>query len=114
MIYINLLTQQADPQGSIISLILPFLIFGVAIYFMLIKPQKKREKEMSDMRSSIKAGDNIITIGGILGKVVQIKEDLLVIEVGSEKNKMEITKWAVSSVADKKDIKNVEEPSDIQ
>ena len=68
------------------------------MYFLLIRPQKKQEKRIADMRKNIKVGDDIITIGGICGKVVKVKEDKLTIQVGADKTKFDITKWAVSSV----------------
>ncbi len=78
--------------------ILPLLLLIAVMYFLLIRPQRKKEKELTNMRSSLKAGDTIITIGGIHGKVVKVKEDSLVIQVGADKLKMEITKWAVSQI----------------
>ena len=78
-------------QIGIIALMFAFL------YFFMIRPQKKRDKEMQQMRSSIEVGDEIVTIGGIVGIVVTIKEDTLVVETGSDRNKIRITKWAVQS-----------------
>lgn len=75
--------------------------FIALIYFMMIRPQRKRDKEVSDMRASLKPGDQIVTIGGIVGKVVRIKDDRILIETGSGKTKMEIVKTAVGSVVGK-------------
>ena len=82
--------------------ILPFIILIAIMYFMLIRPQKKKDKEIASMRASLKLGDTIVTIGGIIGKIVKIKEDTITIQVGAEKTKMEIMKWAVSTVLEKK------------
>lgn len=75
--------------------------FIVIFYFLAIRPQKKRDKQITEMRNSLKVGDEIITIGGIIGKVLKVKEDILTIEVGSTKTRLNITKWAVGSVIDK-------------
>ncbi|NLM06304.1 MAG: preprotein translocase subunit YajC [Tissierellia bacterium] len=93
------------------SIIMILVMLGL-FYFMAIRPQKKREKEVNEMRSSIKAGDEIITIGGIYGKVFQAKEDYIVIEVIPSKVKMKFTKWAVSSVVNSKAVKEIEEEVD--
>ncbi|MFY9213206.1 MAG: preprotein translocase subunit YajC, partial [Tissierellaceae bacterium] len=70
----------------------------VVFYFFAIRPQKKREKEIQAMREGIKVGDEIITIGGILGKVITVKDDQIIIEVGATKTRLELTKWSVGSV----------------
>ncbi|MBR2868474.1 MAG: preprotein translocase subunit YajC [Clostridia bacterium] len=67
------------------------------MYFMMIRPQKKKQKEEQNMRDNIQIGDEITTIGGIMGRVVTVKEDSLIIETGADRNKMKITKWAVSA-----------------
>jgi preprotein translocase subunit YajC len=66
------------------------------MYFILIRPQKKREKEVTAMRESLKVGDDVLTIGGIYGKVVRIREDRFTIQVGAEKVRLEVAKWAIS------------------
>ena len=71
-------------------------LFGV-MYFMMIRPQKKKQKEEQAMRDNIQIGDEITTIGGIMGRVVTVKEDSLIIETGADRNKMKITRWAVSA-----------------
>lgn len=77
---------------------MPLVLLIFIMYFLLIRPQKKREKQVNAMRSSIKVGDQIITIGGIYGTVVRLRDEQLVIQVGSDKTKLEITRWAVSKV----------------
>lgn len=101
-------TLAAAPAGNPIVSLIPMALVLVFFYFFIIKPQKKREKEVYKMRSELKVGDNIITIGGILGKIVKVKEDIIQIEVGTEKTVIEILKSAVGTVADKKDAKNAE------
>lgn len=77
------------------------VVFIAAMYFLLIRPQKKKEKQVADMRNSLQPGDEIITIGGIYGKVVKVKDDSIVIAVGADKVKFEMTKWSISSVVNK-------------
>ena len=84
--------QQLAPQ------LLMLAVFIGAMYFFLIRPQKKKEKQIQQMRNSLSVGDEIITIGGIHGKIVKTKEDSIVIQVGADKVKFEMTRWSVSSV----------------
>ena len=74
------------------------VVFIGAMYFLLIRPQKKKEKEVQAMRNNLRVGDEIITIGGIRGKVVKTKDDSFVLMVGADKVKFEMMRWAVSSV----------------
>lgn len=78
----------------IIMLVLVFVI----MYFVMIRPQKKQEKEASDMRNNLEVGDEITTIGGIIGKVVSIKEETLVLETSHDRTHIRILKSAVSRV----------------
>ncbi len=82
--------------GSFASLILPLLFFFAIMYFFMIRPQKKKEKETKAMQDNIQVGDEIVTIGGIVGFVVRKGDDNVVIETGGEKNKMRIKLWAIS------------------
>lgn len=80
------------------SMMWVYLIAMIAImYFIMIRPQRKKQKEEQTMRDNIQIGDEITTIGGIMGKVVTVKEDSLVIETGADRNKMKIARWAVST-----------------
>ncbi|WP_138159084.1 preprotein translocase subunit YajC [Peptoniphilus catoniae] len=84
----------------------PFVLIMVAFYFLFIRPQKKREKAIKDMRENLKVGDEILTIGGIKGKIVLIKEDYIVIESSANKTNIELMKWGINSVVtDKEDLK---------
>ena len=80
--------------------ILPYAVVIAAFYFFLIRPQKKKEKATQEMRNSVKEGTEIVTIGGLYGKVVNAKEDILTIEVGSDKVKLRVARWAVGKVFD--------------
>lgn len=74
----------------------PIILVFVAFYFFLIRPQKKKEKETVNMRNSIQIGDEVTTAGGIIGKVVAIKdEDQFIIETGADKTKIRIARWAI-------------------
>ena len=77
---------------------LPMILIFVIFYFMLIRPQRKKDKAVKDMLSSLKVGDRICTIGGIYGTIVRIKDEVLTIEVGEQKTQMMIARWAVRNV----------------
>lgn len=83
----------AQLQGLIIP-----IGFIVIFYFIAIRPQRKRDKEIKEMRSNLKIGDEVLTIGGIRGKITQVKEDYITLEIGVAKNKVEFSKWAIGSV----------------
>ena len=72
------------------------LLFAV-MYFTMIRPQKKQQKKEQEIRESTQVGDEITTIGGIMGRVVTVKEDSLVIETGADRNKMKIARWAIQT-----------------
>ena len=78
------------------TLIMMGVMFAV-MYFMLIRPENKRKKEAEEMRESLKVGDDITTIGGIVGKIVDIKGDNIVIETSADRVRIEFVKWAVST-----------------
>jgi len=78
--------------------LLPLILLIFIMYFLLIRPQKKREKATNQMRNTLQVGDEIITIGGVCGKIVKVKDETLIIQVGAEKIKFEIMRWAVSKV----------------
>ena len=86
----------------------PMLLIIVVFYFLLIRPEKKRNKQIAEMRDSLKKGDEIISIGGIVGKITNIKEDMITIETGSDRNKVRLMRWAVSSVVNKSEEKPAE------
>lgn len=85
--------------------LLPLALLIFVMYFLLIRPQKKKERELASMRASLKAGDSIITIGGIYGRIVKVKDDAVTIQVGADKLKMEIARWAISQVVSVKSAK---------
>ena len=77
---------------------LPMILIFVIFYFMLIRPQRKKDKEAKQMLENLKVGDRICTIGGIYGTIVRIKDQVLTIEVGEQKTQMMIARWAVRNV----------------
>jgi preprotein translocase subunit YajC len=87
----------AAGSGDLVTLLIPILLL-VAMYFIAIRPQKKQEKQVAEMRNNLQIGDEISTNGGILGRVVKIKDDIITIETGSDKNKLKIFRWAVRAV----------------
>ena len=92
---LNFLTTSTTPglASPLIMMVVMFAIF----YFMLIRPENKRKKEAEEMRSAVKTGDQITTIGGIMGTVVNVKEDKIVIETGADQVRIEFAKWAIST-----------------
>lgn len=102
---INSLPKFADASASTnsSSMILMIVIYAAifaALYFFLIRPNSKRKKEEAQMRNSLEIGDEITTIGGIMGRVVAIKDedDSIIIETGSDRVKMKFKKWCISTV----------------
>ena len=76
-------------------MIIMLVLFIGIFYFMILRPEKKKKKEAEDLRNSLHKGDKIITIGGIIGKIVEIKDEKIVIETGEDQVRLELQKWAV-------------------
>lgn len=87
-------TQNAG--GSIWGFLLPLILMFLLLYFIAIRPQKKRDKELKEMQNSLEVGDEIVTGGGIVGIVVRTNDDTVVIETGGERHKLRIKKWAIT------------------
>jgi preprotein translocase subunit YajC len=87
----------ASTGGSGFTTILMLVLMVAVFYFMLIRPENKRKKEAEQQRSALKTGDKITTIGGIVGTVVNVKEDKFVIETGADQVRIEFAKWALST-----------------
>ena len=90
----NFLTDAAG-AGMGGTLVMLAVMFGL-MYFMLIRPENKRKKEAEQMRSALKSGDNVTTIGGVTGVVVDVKEDKFVLETGADRVRIEFAKFALS------------------
>lgn len=85
--------QQKQTWGILPIILLSFLV----MYFLMIRPQKKKEKEAAELRAKVDIGDEIVTIGGIIGTVVSVKDDFVVIETSGDRNKLRISRWAIQS-----------------
>jgi len=95
----GILTATTEPTaGSWITTIGMIVILFAVFYFVGIRPQKKQEKEVNAMRNSLQVGDEITTIGGIIGKVISIKEETVMIETGHDRTKIRILRTAIRSI----------------
>jgi len=88
----------ADGAGGIVGLILPMALMFVVFYFLLIRPQRKKDKKVKSMLSALKVGDRICTIGGIYGTIISIKDDTVELSVGKDNLKLIFARWAIRSV----------------
>ena len=79
------------------SMIFMLVLLFAMMYFMMIRPENKRKKKLQEMRDSLKKGDTITTIGGIIGKIVRVNSDTIVFETGEDRVRMEVAKWAIST-----------------
>ncbi len=91
-----LAAQATSGKSGSLSMILMMAVIFAVMYFLMIRPQKKKQKEEQAMRDNLQIGDEITTIGGIVGKIVTVKDDTLIIETGADRNRMKITRWAIS------------------
>ena len=87
-----------DGEVNVLVGLIPWILMFVVFYIILILPQRKRDKKMKQMLAALEVGDQVITIGGISGKVINIKDDTLVIEVGADKTKLTVQRWGIKSV----------------
>ncbi len=86
-------------QGSIMQLLMPFALVGLIFYFLLIRPQQKRQRQHQDMLSQLKKGDKVITTSGMIGTVIGVKEKFVVLRI-ADNVKVEFLRTAISSVYD--------------
>jgi len=89
--------EMADPLGGLLGLMLPMALMVVVFYFFLIRPESKRKKKAAAMRKDLIVGDTVTTAGGIIGRVVNIKDDEITVESGSDKVRIKFARWAISS-----------------
>ena len=94
---LNFLTSGAQTTAGGSSMIIMLVAMVAIFYFMMIRPENKRKKEAEQMRSAVKTGDKIVTIGGIVGTVVNVKDNRIVIETSADQVRVELEKWAISS-----------------
>ena len=93
----NFMEAAMPVGGSLASTVIMLAVMFAIFYFMLIRPENKRKKEAEQMRSSVKVGDHNTTIGGIIGVVVNVKDEKFVMETSADKVRIEFAKWAISS-----------------
>ncbi len=87
-----------DTLSSILSLVVPLVLVVVVFYFFLLRPQKKQDKQIASMRDSLGLGDIIITTGGIVGRIIRIKDEMLLIETGGNKTRIQLERKAVREI----------------
>lgn len=91
----NLYLAAATDTASTLATFIPLILMIVVFYFLLIRPQKKRDKEVQKMRENIEIADEIVTIGGIIGRIVSIKDDTIVIETAGDRSKIRLARWSI-------------------
>lgn len=84
--------------AAMVQMLLPMVLIVVVFYFMLIRPQRKKDKKVKDMLSNLKIGDRICTIGGIYGTITGLREDSIVLSVGTQNTPMVLARWAIRNV----------------
>ena len=90
--------QQVSGSANMITTVVMLVAMIAIFYFFMYRPQKKQEKETNDMRNGLQVGDEITTIGGIIGKIVSMKDETVLIETSNERNKIRILRTAVRNV----------------
>lgn len=96
-------TEEMSGAATVVSLIgslLPMILIFVIFYFMLIRPQRKKDKQVKEMLNNLKKGDRICTIGGIYGTIMNIKDDTVTLAVGKDNLSMIVARWGIRSVED--------------
>ena len=91
------------PQQQMIMGIVMWVAVFAVFYFLLIKPQKKKDKQLKEMRENLKVGDKVTTIGGIIANVAKGEEDCVILELGPNRTKVTFEKWAIGTVEAKKE-----------
>jgi len=94
-------TSTTNPTLALLIQVAPFVVLIAVFYFMLIRPQRKKEKEESNMRNSLEIGDVVTTRGGIVGSVTGIRDDIITIETGASKVRITVQRWAIASREEK-------------
>ena len=93
-------TAASGGMGGLEMLVsfLPFVLILVVMYFIMIRPQQKKDKQVKDMLANLKVGDKICTIGGLYGTITGLRDDSVVLSMGSLKNTIVVARWAIRSV----------------
>ena len=93
------LTETASAGGGMSTMLIMMVAMIAIFYFLMIRPENKKKKKMEEMRNSLAVGEEIVTIGGIIGKVVQVTEDTITFETGEDRVRLQVKKWAISTTA---------------
>ena len=97
-LFLTTATTEAG-SGSMITLIIPLILMFGFMYLLIIRPENKKKKKAEEMRSNLSLGDEITTIGGITGKIVQVTEDTITFETGEDRVRIQVKKWAIGTTA---------------
>ena len=89
---------EMSPAAALLQMVLPLVLMGAVFYFMLIRPQRKKDKKVKEMLNNLKHGDRITTIGGIYGTITGLKDDTVTLSVGKDNLSMVVARWAIRSV----------------
>ena len=93
-------TAQVSATGGIIEMVIMVVVMIAILYFLMIRPQRKKDKAVKNMLAALKPGDRICTIGGLYGTITSLKEDNVTITLGAQQNTVGIARWAIRSVED--------------
>ena len=97
-----------EPAAQGMTMLFWVVAMFAIMYLFMIRPEQKRKKKAQEMRESLKKGDVVTTMGGIVGKIVHVKQDTIIVETSDDRVRLELTKWAVSSIG----VQNTEEADD--
>ena len=90
--------QTVSAAAAIVQLVVPLVLMGLVFYFLLIRPQRKKDKKVKAMLDALKPGDRVTTIGGIYGTIVNIKDDTITLAIGAQRTEMVVARWAIRQV----------------
>ena len=90
--------QTVSDAAAIVQLVVPLVLMGLVFYFLLIRPQRKKDKKVKAMLDALKPGDRVTTIGGIYGTIVSIKDDTITLAIGAQRTEMVVARWAIRQV----------------
>ena len=92
-------TAAQPGAGSMMTMLIPLLLMFGLMYLLIIRPENKKKKKAEEMRNALSLGDEITTIGGITGKIVQVTEDTITFETGEDRVRIQVKKWAIQTTA---------------
>lgn len=98
-LFLEAATAGAAGAGGMATMIIPLVLMFGLMYLLIIRPENKKKKKAEEMRNSLSLGDEITTIGGITGKIVQVTEDTITFETGEDRVRIQVKKWAISTTA---------------